>query len=182
LLFYYLNYRFNEFVCRIIGRLDKFVSGLVVVAKNAFCASYLNCHMSEIQKTYYALVSGKIDKPQRIDKNIMTICENGINVQKRICDENGKSAITNVFPIKSNNNFSIVKLLIENGRTHQIRVHLSSENRPIVGDLLYGGTTYQSDRVCLHCGQILLPMPGSDKRSVFAADMPKEFLTYANLE
>ena len=129
----YMKTKDSNFVLRITNRLDRETAGIVVVAKNITAFNKMKA-----DKTYYALCEGNL-KPEEftIDKRIETISANGINQMKRVISENGKTAITHVYPIKNINNTCLVKLKLETGRTHQIRVHMSSIGHPLVGDTIY---------------------------------------------
>ena len=130
----YMRTKTADFTLRILNRLDKETAGLVVVAKNI--QAYKN---AMIDKTYYALCHGTFDRKSfTITKNILTITQNGINQIKRVISPNGKPAITHVDVQKQLKNMSLISLHLETGRTHQIRVHLASENHPLVGDQIYG--------------------------------------------
>ncbi len=118
-----------------LNRLDKETSGLILVAKDTYSANLLNPVKDNITRKYLALVSGKLFGEGIINKPIIK----DINSNKRLIDESGKEAITHYKSIKVLDDSTIVELLLETGRTHQIRVHLSSIGHPIVGDTLYGG-------------------------------------------
>lgn len=129
----YMQEKDPNFVLRIINRLDKDTAGIVCVAKNPIAYNNL-----KLEKIYCALCYGKfIEEKFTIDKPIETISENGINQMQRIISENGKKSITHVEVVKSFENYSLAKFKLETGRTHQIRVHLSSINHPLIGDKLY---------------------------------------------
>lgn len=135
-------------VFRAIGRLDKGTSGAVICAKNSHCANLLS---GNIKKEYIALVSkplegcGTIDVPIYRPDPMKTL---------RACGENGDRAVTHWKVIKSNDEISLVRLKLETGRTHQIRVHFAHIGAPLLGDTMYGqeykGITHQ----LLHCEKL----------------------------
>ncbi len=127
------NYLGNNFTLRVINRLDKETAGIVVIAKNVIA-----CNNITLEKEYHAICHGHINTQLTINQPILTIQENGINQHKRVISPNGKPSITHVYPIKQYKNTTLIKLILETGRTHQIRVHLSHINHPLVGDTLYG--------------------------------------------
>ena len=129
----YMHTKKQNFVLRIVNRLDKDTAGLVIVAKNTF--AYNN--IGKVDKTYHAICHGNILENITIDKPILTEQENGINKLKRIISPDGKKSITHVFPLKNYQDFCHVKCKLETGRTHQIRVHLSSINHPLLDDPIY---------------------------------------------
>lgn len=129
----------------IVTRLDKLTSGCVLITKKSFLVNQL----TNIKKEYLAQTSnplpleeGLIDLPIKKGEDI-----------KRIISEDGKSSQTKYKHLKNN----IYKIDLLTGRTHQIRVHFSYYNSPIIGDLLYGGTPY--DNLKLICKKISFNHP-----------------------
>ena len=126
-------YMGEDFTLRVINRLDRETAGIVVVAKNVIASNNIT-----LDKEYHAICHGILNESSTINVPILTITNNGINQHKRVVDEKGKPSITHVEPLKIFNNKTLLKLKLETGRTHQIRVHLSHINHPLVGDTLYG--------------------------------------------
>lgn len=118
---------------RIYGRLDRDTSGVVLISKNPLAAKLL--FETSVEKYYLAIVCGKVLQGGTIDVPILDL-ESGM---QRIVDPCGKSAVTVFEPLKTSDEFTLLKLQILTGRTHQIRVHTSYMGFPIVGDTLYGG-------------------------------------------
>ncbi len=140
---YFLPY---PFTFRAVNRLDKDTSGILLIAKDEFTASLLGEKIKngEIIKTYTAVVVGKPKADKFIIEKPIKKPENSI---KRYCEEGGKYAKTECFFVKDlGNGLSLVDLILHTGRTHQIRVHLSSVGLPLYADSLYGrevkGKTY----------------------------------------
>ena len=137
---------------RPINRLDKDTSGIVIFAKN----EYIQDNIKIIYKEYVAVVNGILDiKKGTINK---PIARKQNSIIERCIDENGETAITHYEVIKEfiNNNvpsdsYSILKCILDTGRTHQIRVHLASIGHPILGDTLYSKKTNLISRQALHC-------------------------------
>lgn len=133
----YMTTKDQHFTLRIVNRLDKDTAGIVIIAKNVI--AYNN--IKNIEKTYFALCEGIIPQKTTISSPILTQTINGINQMKRIISPLGKKSITHIQPIKTFLNHSLIKLTLETGRTHQIRVHLSIISHPLLGDNIYNETT-----------------------------------------
>lgn len=124
-----------------IHRLDKETSGLVIFSKSMIFQPLLDKLLNEkqIRRYYLAFVKGKVEKNRNfiIDK---AIGKDRHNPNKQVIYKNGQSALTKVKSLgySASKNYSILRCTLESGRTHQIRVHLSSENLPILNDSLYG--------------------------------------------
>lgn len=166
----YMQKKNEDFVLRMLNRLDKDTSGFIIVAKDLF--SYAN--IKQIDKTYHAICTGKIEKEIIIDSPIQTLTENGINQHKRIISPLGKSAKTFVRPLCGQGN-TLLSIKIENGRTHQIRVHLSSIGHALLGDSLYGEPSSLISHAALICKEISFTHPISKKHLTFTLPYPKDF-------
>ena len=134
----------------LLNRLDKETSGVMMFAKNEDFQkkAIKEFAQNRVYKEYVAIVEGKVIEEIIIDKPILTIKEKGIAKSK--IDKHGKSAKTTVYPMLVEGNKSKIKLVIESGRTHQIRVHLNSVGLPIIGDAIYGRIASNVNRVLLH--------------------------------
>lgn len=123
----------------IVHRLDKDTSGLMVIAKNNLAFSFLKEQFQErkITKKYLALVFGKVkDKKGTITKSI-GFSKKDYKKRTPLLDENSKKAWTEYKVLKYFKDYSLLEVLIKTGRTHQIRVHLTSIGHPIAGDNQY---------------------------------------------
>ena len=169
----YMQKKTNNFVYRILNRLDKDTSGLVIIAKSPF--SYQNT--TNIEKTYEAVCEGEITSSLTIDKPIYTENINGINTIKRQISSLGKPATTFVEVIKAGKEYSHIKLKLLHGRTHQIRVHLSSIGHPLVGDIIYGKKSELISHTALICKTISLDHPKTRERMTFEATYPESILS-----
>lgn len=137
-----------------INRLDKDTSGLCVVAKNALSASKLS---QSVEKEYTAIVCGKLFPLQgTIDAPIARIDLIGI---KRHVNAGGQRSVTRYLVDKVTNQYSLVKVHLETGRTHQIRVHFSHIGFPLAGDELYGGDCTDINRQALCCSKVSFMHP-----------------------
>ncbi len=126
----------------IVHRLDRGTSGLIIIAKNDRAQVALN-HMfarREIKKTYLAITSGIPEPPEGSIECFLT---RSLNNPRQMCvSDQGKWAISHFKTIKYYHYFALVKVQLETGRMHQIRVQFASRNMPILGDLLYNTRRY----------------------------------------
>ena len=153
---------------RAVFRLDRDTSGLVLVAKHELAASKL---AGKIKKDYYAVVEGEIKEGGRID---LPIARCGDSIIKRRVDENGERAKTNYQPISQKNSNTLLKINLETGRTHQIRVHFSHLGHPLLGDDLYGGDCTLISRQALHCKTLYFTHPISEVAMQIDCDFPED--------
>ena len=133
----------NDFTFRAVNRLDKDTSGIVLIAKDEYSASLLGEKIKngEIVKTYLAVVKNKPKSEHFIvEKPILKMP----NTIKRKCDSLGKYAKTEFFYLKQLEKGHLLKAILHTGRTHQIRVHLQSEDLALLGDELYGEPSSES--------------------------------------
>jgi 23S rRNA pseudouridine1911/1915/1917 synthase len=134
----------------LLNRLDKETSGVMLFAKNE---EFRNKAIKEfkqnrVYKEYVAIVEGKVAEEEVIDQPIIT--HKGKMARSKIDLEIGKPAKTTITPMFIEGNKSKIKIVIEHGRTHQIRVHLASVKLPILGDSQYGKTSSHTNRMLLH--------------------------------
>lgn len=153
---------------RAIGRLDKGTSGLVVCALNRYCAARLS---GSIEKEYLAIAAGEYNEEGTIDVPIyrpdpMKTC--------RTADERGDRAVTHYRPVKTGNGLTLLRIKLETGRTHQIRVHFSHLGTPLVGDTMYGTPDENVQHQCLHCAQVRFCHPLTGEEIICEAPMPDD--------
>lgn len=173
---FYMQQKDPNFVLRILNRLDKDTQGLILIAKNALIYKDLQ---NSISKKYHSIVCGQIDRELTINKNIDELKdEHGRIIIKRVIAENqsGKKAITYVKPVQIFESHTLCEITLEHGRTHQIRVHLSSEGYPLLGDYIYGSQSNIINHTCLICKQIEFTHPVNYKKIILSADYEQNFL------
>lgn len=171
---YYLFSKDNPTKIRLINRLDKDTSGLVVFAKSAHIQHLLSFFVGkeEFRKEYIAIVHGKVTEVEgTIDQPIARETENSM---KRVVREDGDRAVTHFSTIAVHENYSVLRVVLETGRTHQIRVHLAYIGHPLLGDSMYGGSTEFISRQALHAQQITLMHPITKEWHVFTAPIPDD--------
>ncbi|WP_331774292.1 RluA family pseudouridine synthase [Sulfurospirillum sp. 1612] len=161
----------KKFDAKLLHRLDKGTSGVVLLVKDeTFQKEAISAFKNRtVYKEYLAVVSGKIVEPISVNEPIISIKKGNIVYSK--ISKNGKDAITHITPMMVEGKQSKIKVVIETGRTHQIRVHLKSLGFPILGDTTYGGR--ESKRLMLHAHKISLL--GYE----FISPEPKEFARFA---
>ena len=165
-------YSGERFTFRVITRLDKDTSGVVLLAKNPLSGAILSEQMKngDIKKEYIAVTEGVPDvKKGIIDAPIKRREE---SVILRCVGEDGKSAITEYEVIKEKDDCALILLRPITGRTHQIRVHLSYIGCPILGDGLYGSS--KDEKTLLHCSKISFCHPITDKIMEIASPIPDD--------
>jgi 23S rRNA pseudouridine1911/1915/1917 synthase len=171
----------------IVHRLDKNTSGVIVVAKNTFTHRKLSLQFRNrsVEKEYLSLVYGHLSSEKgTIDMPIGRDPRDRKKISTR--SRRSRSAVTHFFLEKRYPLFSLLRIRIETGRTHQIRVHLAYKGHPIVGDTLYGGKRYlnlpakllsvvkELQRPFLHSHRLTFHHPTTGKSMTVEADLPEE--------
>lgn len=159
---------------RPVNRLDKDTSGIVIFAKNEYVQECLVRQMktNTFVKEYIAVCSGSFDcKAGTIDA---PIARKEDSIIERCVSEAGDKAVTHYEVLKSTNNYSVVKCILETGRTHQIRVHLAHIGHPLLGDTLYGTSSPLIHRQALHAYKVKFIHPISRKAIELTAKIPND--------
>lgn len=163
----------------IVHRLDKDTSGVLIVAKNDKAHQGLAQQIKnrQMKKTYLALVRGVIQEQQATIQ--MPIARSKVDRKKMAVDKEGKEAITHFEVLQRYDNYTLLQVVIETGRTHQIRVHLSSIGYPIIGDTVYsnGKNEFQIEGQMLHACTLEWTHPITQKRMKTEAPLPEYFET-----
>ena len=162
----------------IVHRIDKNTSGLLVICKNdtahRFLADQFAVH--SITRIYTAICYNHFsDDSLTIDK---AIARDKKDRKKMALDPSGRRAVTHIsVKEKLRDNFTLIQCRLETGRTHQIRVHLSSINHPILGDDVYGPKKcpYNLSGQLLHAGTLGFIHPSTKEYIEFSADLPDYF-------
>ena len=166
----------------IVHRLDKDTSGIIIIAKND--QSHINLSEQiknrEVKKTYIALVRG-IVKENEATIN-MPIGRSTKDRKKMAVVRNGKNAITHIKVLERFDNYTLLQVNIETGRTHQIRVHLSEIGYPVVGDYTYsnGKNEFGIIGQCLHAKSLKFKHPITNKEMYLEAELPDYFKDVIN--
>ncbi|HTE58132.1 MAG TPA: RluA family pseudouridine synthase [Verrucomicrobiae bacterium] len=156
----------------IVHRLDRATSGVMICAKNQQTLSFLQKQFSQrkVKKTYMAVVTGHLDPEEAaID---MPIERNPKAPATFRVGANGKPSVTVYHVETKGKTDDLVRLEPTTGRTHQLRVHLTHQDHPIVGDVLYDGAP--ADRLFLHALSLEITLPGGERKT-FTAPLPKVF-------
>lgn len=160
--------RYGDIPFRPINRLDRNTSGLCLCAKNKLAAAML---AAAADKVYFAVVDGEIRESGRIDAPIE---REGESIIKRCVRQDGKRAVTNYTPIRHANGRTLLRITLETGRTHQIRVHFAHIGFPLCGDELYGGDCSAIGRHALHCGEMSFTQPVTGERITVTSPLPED--------
>ena len=164
-------------VIRTIGRLDRETSGLLIFAKNRHAAAILSNQKENMsrRKEYLALVSGVMENAEgTIDAPIGQ--EEGVRMIRKVMGS-GKEAITHYRLIKQFDDYALIRLHLDTGRTHQIRVHMSYIGHPLLGDNLYGKEIEDSHgmtRAALHAAHLEFLQPITGQELKFEAELPED--------
>ena len=164
----YLTKKGKSAAFRAVGRLDKGTSGIVVCALNTHIAARLS---GNIKKQYLALVTAKYTEDGTINKPIY---RPDPMKTYRTADDRGDYAVTHYHVQESGEEYSLMRIDLEKGRTHQIRVHFAYLGTPLYGDRMYGK---EDERIChqaLHCENVRFIHPVTNEEIFLKADMPQD--------
>lgn len=166
----------------IVHRLDKDTTGLMVIAKTNESYHYLKklFETRQVRKEYLAIVFGNFKEKKGRIENYMD--RDPHNRRKMAVRPNGRIAISEYEVISETEGFSLVKVHIITGRTHQIRVHMTDLNHPLLGDPVYGNYKHKFnlDYPLLHCTHLSFTDKDGEKVS-FDQEIPKDFEKYKNI-
>lgn len=174
-LMYYYKQKNMPFIFRCTNRLDRDTSGLTVIAKHMVSSSILS-NMAvhhEIEREYLAIVRGLISPAS--GTITAPIGRTGSSlIERRIDFDHGEHAVTHYRVIKEDNGYSLVSLILETGRTHQIRIHMKYLGHPLIGDYLYNPDMEKINRQALHSHRLAFTHPITGKKMDFTAALPED--------
>ena len=161
----------------IVHRIDKDTTGILVVAKNDDAHNFLSEQLKDhsMKREYYALVEGRLSNDEgTINKPL------GRNKKDRLkfaIVPDGKRAVTHYEVLERYKNTTLIKCVLETGRTHQIRVHMASISHPLVGDNVYGlkKQKFKVDGQMLHAKVLGFIHPRTKEYMEFTSELPKNF-------
>lgn len=159
----------------IVHRLDRFTSGVILVARTdaAHRALAEQFASRRVEKIYIALVHGQVKTEEgRIETPITRDPHTRVRMTARLA--HGRQAVTAYRVLKRFEGYTLLDVKIGTGRTHQIRVHLASIRHHVVGDQLYGAPASDLGRFFLHAREISFTSPGTGERITVSAPLPEE--------
>lgn len=188
---WYFHRQDIPFVFRCINRLDRDTTGLLILAKHMLSGAILSDQMKKraIHRTYLAITEGKTDHAGTIDSPIGRTDQSLI--LRQVDHENGDSACTHylqkcwhpktfypeTLPVPQDG-LSLVQLQLETGRTHQIRVHMTSIGHPLIGDTLYNPETALMNRQALHSYRLAFTHPVTGISLEFTSPLPEDMAEF----
>lgn len=188
---WYFHRQDIPFVFRCINRLDRDTTGLLILAKHMLSGAILSDQMKKraIHRTYLAITEGKTDPAGTIDSPIGRTDQSLI--LRQVDHENGDSACTHylqkcwhpktfypeTLPVPQDG-LSLVQLQPETGRTHQIRVHMTSIGHPLIGDTLYNPETALMNRQALHSYRLAFTHPVTGVSLEFTSPLPEDMAEF----
>ncbi len=171
----YYNKKGEKRIARIINRLDKNTSGLVLIAKDAYSAGWFK---NRVEKRYYAIITGEIQDNTGIIE--APIARKDASIITRCVDDKGQYAKTEYKVIEKNERYSYLEIKLHTGRTHQIRVHFSYIGHPLIGDDMYGKKSEIINRHSLHCKELKINLVNSDKVITINSNIPDDMKNILN--
>lgn len=180
-----LLYRFQtlstlggDFRPGIVHRLDRFTTGVLLVAKTDEAHRDLAEQFArrEVEKIYLALVEGRLEGSGRIRKPIARDPKNRARMTARL--ETGRPALTDWEAIRHFTGFTLLRIRLGTGRTHQIRAHMASLGHPVAGDRLYGAKPSPWARYFLHAHRLGFRSPQTGERVSIESPLPPDLVEW----
>jgi len=182
-----LLYRFNSLSAvggdlrpGIVHRLDRFTSGVLLVAKTDAAHRDLAAQFQSrtVEKIYLALVEGKLTGAGRIQKPITRDPRNRARMTAHL--STGRTALTDWKAIEACDGFTFLEIRIGTGRTHQIRAHMAALHHPVAGDHLYGAKASPWNRYFLHAHRLTFRSPATGEQVVVESPLPADLVEWKN--
>ena len=171
---WYYASRGESFVYRCINRLDRDTTGLLIIARHMLSAALLSSMLQrrEIRRTYLALVQGNPPEAGTVDRPIGRAA--GSTIERQIDEDHGERAVTHFKKLAQFPGYALLELHLETGRTHQIRVHMTSLGHPLLGDFLYNPGCSLMKRQALHASRLEFAHPITGEPLSFEAPLPDD--------
>ncbi len=174
-LVYRMKHRGDSYKIRFVNRLDRDTSGLIIIAKNPYAQQELSKQMQrdQVEKIYLAVVKGIIqDEKGTVDAPIGRPDPDDI---LRQVYEGGQASVTHYEVIERLEDATVIRIKLETGRTHQIRVHMAHIGYPLIGDELYGYVDQELiQRQALHAETLIFQQPRTGERVEVSAPIPED--------
>lgn len=167
----------------IVHRLDRFTSGVLLVAKSDAAHRDLAAQFAsrQVKKTYLTLVEGRLEGRGRIDKPITRDPRNRARMTAKL--ETGRPSLTSWEALEKFRDFTYLTVDLGTGRTHQIRAHMASIHHPVAGDRLYGAKPSPWNRYFLHAHRLVFRSPATGGEVTAESPLPPELAAWkASLE
>lgn len=174
-LAWYYEQQNKPFIFRCTNRLDRDTSGLTVIAKHMVSSNILSRmgYRHEIRREYLAIVRGTVTPSSgTIDAPLSR--KPGSVIERTVDFEQGERAVTHYHVVEERNGHSLVSLILETGRTHQIRIHMKHLGFPLIGDYLYNPDMEYMTRQALHSHRLTFSHPITGKMMEFTAPLPED--------
>lgn len=175
-LAYYYEKQGRPFIFRCINRLDRDTSGLLIVAKNAYSSAVLSSQMKAhlIHREYLAVVTGCPEERGTIDAPIGR--KPGSVLERQVDPQNGAPAVTHYtrIALSPDSAYALLRIHLDTGRTHQIRIHMGYIGHPLPGDFLYCPDYTHFSRQPLHSHRLCFSHPVTGAAMTFTSPLPAD--------
>ena len=174
-LAWYYEEQGEPFVFRCTNRLDRDTSGLTLVAKNMLSSCILAqmTKNKEIRREYRAIVRGHVEPPEGIIDAPLSRKPGSI-IEREVDLQHGERAVTHYRIVEEKNGYSLAALVLETGRTHQIRIHMKYLGYPLIGDYLYNPDMERISRQALHSYRLSFIHPITGRQMEFTEELPED--------
>lgn len=171
---WYFKEKGIPFVYRCVNRLDRDTTGLVLLAKHALSGCILSEMVKHrvLKREYMAICEGTIPEKGTVDLPIGRLP--GSAIMRCIDIEHGDRAVTHYEPVASENQMTLLRIRLETGRTHQIRIHMGAIGHPLPGDYLYNPNYAYFKRQPLHSRSLTFPHPITGEMMYLEAPLPED--------